>query len=342
MCGWLQDYFSRFGVPVSISSDGAPEFVARETQDFFKRWGVKHRLSPAYLAQRNGRAEVTVKGMKRLTKDGSVDNDKFVRAMLTKRNTPDQFSKLSPAELVMGRKLCDNLPMIPKDMMVMNNPAVSQVWRDLWYMREKVLRDRCCKDLESIPSGKSSLKPLKVGQRVLIQNQHGNNPLPWEKSGIIVEVFPYDQYIVRVDGSGRVTRRNRRFLRSYTPAVNNDRLGTKEDDTEPVPAPHWGARSDVSESIPANVLSGPARSGEFLDPVPDDGLGGHDHNLPGQVGDEVDRDTSQPDPTALMMNFSPEPARDIPVLRRSIRATKGQSSKYQGFLTGQEYDEAEG
>ena len=128
MCGWLQDYFARFGVPVSMSSDGAPELVARETQDFFKRWGVKHRLSPAYLAQRNGRAEVTVKAMKRLisdniTKDGSIDNDKFVRAMLTKRNTPDQFSKLSPAELVMGRKLRDNLPMIPKDMMVMHNPA---------------------------------------------------------------------------------------------------------------------------------------------------------------------------------------------------------------------------
>ena len=99
------------------------------------------------------------KAMKRLihdnvAEDGSIDNDKFIRAMLTKRNTPDHFSRLSPAEIVMGHKLRDNLPMIPKNLMVMNNPAVSQVWRDLWYERESVLRDRCCKDLEPIASEK--------------------------------------------------------------------------------------------------------------------------------------------------------------------------------------------
>ena len=35
----------------------------------------------------------------------------------------------------------------------------------------------------------------------------------------MIEVRQFDQYVVRVDGSGRVTLRNRKFLRKYTPAV---------------------------------------------------------------------------------------------------------------------------
>ena len=33
-----------------------------------------------------------------------------------------------------------------------------------------------------------------------------------------MEVLPFDQYIVKVSGSNRLTRRNRKFLRAYEPA----------------------------------------------------------------------------------------------------------------------------
>ena len=35
---------------------------------------------------------------------------------------------------------------------------------------------------------------------------------------MVIEVLPHDQYVVRVDGSRRLTRRNRKFLRIYNPA----------------------------------------------------------------------------------------------------------------------------
>ena len=35
----------------------------------------------------------------------------------------------------------------------------------------------------------------------------------------MVEVRQFDQYVVRVDGSGRVTLRNRKFLRKYMPVL---------------------------------------------------------------------------------------------------------------------------
>ena len=61
------------------------------------------------------------------------------------------------------------------------------------------------------------LIPLTLGQVVLVQNQSGNNPLRWDKSGQIVEVLPYDQYRVKMDGTGRSSLRNRKFLRAITP-----------------------------------------------------------------------------------------------------------------------------
>ena len=48
---------------------------------------------------------------------------------------------------------------------------------------------------------------------VQIQNQRGIDPKRWCKSGIIVEKLDFNQYLVKVDGSGRLTRRNRRFLK---------------------------------------------------------------------------------------------------------------------------------
>ena len=59
------------------------------------------------------------------------------------------------------------------------------------------------------------LAPLKVGDHVFIQNQEGNYLRRWDKRGQVVEVKGYDQYIVRVDGSRRLTRRNRKFLRKF-------------------------------------------------------------------------------------------------------------------------------
>ena len=40
----LKRMFATFGVPRELSSDGGPEFIAGETQDFLKRWGVNHSI----------------------------------------------------------------------------------------------------------------------------------------------------------------------------------------------------------------------------------------------------------------------------------------------------------
>ena len=57
------------------------------------------------------------------------------------------------------------------------------------------------------------LMPLKMGDLVSVQNQHGNKPLRWNHTGTVVEVGDFDKYMIKMDGSGRLTTRNRRALR---------------------------------------------------------------------------------------------------------------------------------
>ena len=59
---------------------------------------------------------------------------------------------------------------------------------------------------------------MEVGTVVQIQNQKGNEPLKWDKSGVVIENRGNNQYSIRMDGSGRITLRNRQFLRQIKPA----------------------------------------------------------------------------------------------------------------------------
>ena len=102
---------------------GGDEFTSSKFKDFLVRWGTKHRLSPAYFPQSNGRAEVAVKATKRLLEtdvapDGSVDTDNVVRALLHIRNTPDRDCKRSPAEILFGHPLRDTIPHIDKSVSI--------------------------------------------------------------------------------------------------------------------------------------------------------------------------------------------------------------------------------
>jgi hypothetical protein len=49
-----------------------------------------------------------------------------------------------------------------------------------------------------------------------VQNQSGNHPLRWDKRVTVVEYEGFDQYQVSIDGSRRLTRRNRKYLRLST------------------------------------------------------------------------------------------------------------------------------
>ena len=217
---FLRRWFITFGVPTTLSSDGGPPFDGGIYKRFLVNWGVHIRLSSAYFPKSNGRAELAVKSAKRLLMSnidsmGSLDKDSVSRALLTYRNTPLQDKlRLSPSELLYGRTLNDHLPTVPSQL------KVDPKWREMREAREEAMSARLQNRIDVSKEQRKELPPLTSGQHVLVQNGDGRAAKRWGKSGIIVEVLPHRQYRVKVDGSNRVTLRNRVQLKIFTPPSN--------------------------------------------------------------------------------------------------------------------------
>ena len=255
----LRNVFAIFGVPEELSSDGGKEFTSGSTQAFFSRWGIHHRGSASYNPQSNGRAEVAVKTAKRLLHSntgpsGSLNTDKFLRAILQLRNSPDPDCNLSPAQIIFGRPLRDALGFVNR-LEKYSNPHIRPVWREAWQAKEEALRQRFHRTSEALSEHSRPMPPLVPGDRCYIQNQHGNHPTRWDKSGTVVESLEHDAYNVKVDGSGRITKRNRRYLRKFVPAtVDIDRTVQPLGYTPtPTPTPLYDT---VASDVPSETVAG--------------------------------------------------------------------------------------
>ena len=134
--------------------------------------------------------------------NGELDTEALQRAMLQYRNTPNQDTKMSPAMCLFGRPIKDFVPIHPGK--YLPHPT----WQSVLEDRETALRQRHMKTAERLEQHTRRLPPLRFGDRVRIQNQTGPHPNKWEKTGSVIEVRQHDQYVVRIDGSRRVTLRN--------------------------------------------------------------------------------------------------------------------------------------
>ena len=110
----LRDVFARFGLPERIVTDNAPNLVSTEFSHFLKQNGIKQTTSAPYHPASNGLAERAVKifknGMKKMT-EGSL-RQKLARFLFSYRITPQSTTGVSPAELLMGRKLRSVLDLL--------------------------------------------------------------------------------------------------------------------------------------------------------------------------------------------------------------------------------------
>ena len=82
------------------------------------------------------------------------------------------------------------------------------------------------REVERLTEHTQKLPDLILGDHVRIQNQIGSQPRKWDKSGKVVEVCQHDQYVIKVDGSGRVTLRNRKFLHRFIPFLKHTTSST--------------------------------------------------------------------------------------------------------------------
>ena len=82
-----------------------------------------------------------------LSPNGTLDNDRFARALLIHRNNPDPTTGISPSQIVFGRPVRDHIPA------PVGTFTPRQEWQDAAVRREDSAIIRHYKRMEDISRG---------------------------------------------------------------------------------------------------------------------------------------------------------------------------------------------
>jgi transposase InsO family protein len=104
----LKEVYSVHGIPDIVVSDNGPQFASEAFKEFARQYGFVHVTSSPKYPQSNGEAERAVRTMKEILKK----NEDPYLALLSYRTTP-LANGLSPSQLLMGRRLRTQLPILP-------------------------------------------------------------------------------------------------------------------------------------------------------------------------------------------------------------------------------------
>ena len=124
---------------------------------------------------------------------------------------PDRDTRLSPAQILLARQLRDAMPTHP------SNLKLRKEWLLTADAREKAFSTRHQRRHDQLSQHTRHLQHLAIGDIMQVQNQRGPHANKWDLSGSITEQLDFDAYMVRMDGSGRISKCNRQFLKKILP-----------------------------------------------------------------------------------------------------------------------------
>ena len=195
----LKPIFARWGKPETLISDNAPQLVSDEFDHFCMEWGIDHVPSSPYLPRSNGMAERGVQSAKKLIKKTVETGQDLHQALLVMRSTPLQCG-LSPAQLLLGRRLRNNLPIF-SSLLDTNSSNYSRNFSE----EKKNYKKYYDQHTKQLPE-------LRIGAQVYIYNTSENM---WNVSAQVVEQLSSRSYLLKAS-NGAFYKRNRVHLKPQT------------------------------------------------------------------------------------------------------------------------------
>ena len=223
--GSLKRMFLAHGLPVSIKSDNAPQFISQDFKKFVKEECINHSTVTPLWPQANGENRSLLKRIKIAQIEEKNWKEEIGKFMTWYRTTPHSTTGMSPAELLFRRKLRTRIPTIDEfsaqDQEVQDRDGEAKEKGKL-YADEK--RQACESD-------------MKEGYTVLLKQQQQNkltptfSPEPFrvlEKTGnsVVVESPEGIQY-------KRNSTHVNRFLERHSPPENQPTVPLPDPDKSP-------------------------------------------------------------------------------------------------------------
>ena len=193
----LKATFARYGVADEVVSDNGPQFSSEELKKLACELAFTHITSSPHHPQGNGHAERAVQIAKGILKQKDP-----LLALMCYRSTPCSSTGISPAELLMGRKIRTTLPTLESNL------------QPRWPSKQKVAAKDAAEKRKQTHyynqrHGARSLPPLQPGDHVLTRLDNQKSwATPAEVKG---EGITPRSYLVETE-QGATLRRNRRHL----------------------------------------------------------------------------------------------------------------------------------
>ena len=204
----LRHYFCRAAAPDLLWSDGGPQFTSHHFADFLQTWGVTHVTSSPHYPQSNGKAEATVKSMKKIISAAWTGRSvQLSRALLQYRHTPCRKDGLSPAQKLFGHPVQDTLPAHRRSFPPERQRSSQEADSAATHTSET--------SQATYNQHAHHLSDLQAGNHVAVQNPTSKM---WDIYGTITAIGLHRRYFVKTQ-SGRILVRNRRFIRKRSPLV---------------------------------------------------------------------------------------------------------------------------
>lgn len=202
----LKEFFCRMCLPDVVVSDNAKGFISDEIRSFFTKYGITWKNTPPFHPASNGQAEINVKLIKHalIKATEGVGNGGNIQEILNEflfahRTTPHCTTKITPAELMFGRKLKTVLALLKNDTsknvtddklqdIVQNNVQKAQARQRQHFQGERV-------------------KVFDVNDTVTVKNYRIVNKVKWIK-GIVRKRIGPRSYLIFIPELDRTWKRH--------------------------------------------------------------------------------------------------------------------------------------
>lgn len=207
----LEAIFLTHGLPLSVRSDNGPPFTSHDFEQFLEHLGIRHLKGVPYWPASNGEVErcngTILKAFRIASIEGKKWQDELRNYLFQYRVTPHTTTGISPAELLMGRKLRDKLPRveIPADR------ASEAQWQQLLRERDALNKLRQREYANKRRAAEPSI--ISEGDEVLLQKAKENKLSPNFDPTPYTVVQKTGNAVVIEDEYGRTLMRNTAHLK---------------------------------------------------------------------------------------------------------------------------------